>query len=267
MILSRFISKLTDLDDKYSHGVVGFVTGSEKYPGAALLGVSAAIRAGAGLVRYLGTDSAERLVLSNRPEVVLQDGRADAWVLGSGIATDSEMQIRRVVEKQTEALLVIDAEALFCVDYEKVSGLAVLTPPAGELVKLLNRFGVTVDRETVQVEPEHFALLAAEHTGQCVLLKGHSSFVAQNGVLQKVGPNSPALATAGSGDVLAGVLGALLAANREKVTGNPVELLALVEFAVQLHSAAAANLAKTQVVAALDLTQEIGRLVAALRTT
>lgn len=266
MILSRFISNLTQLDNKYSHGVVGFVTGSERYPGAALLGVSAAIRAGAGLVRYLGTEKAERLVLSNRPEVVLQDGRADAWVLGSGIASDSELQIRRVIEKQTEDLLVIDAEALFCVDYEKVSGQAVLTPHAGELVKLLNRFGVTVDRETVQLEPEHFALLAAEQTGHCVLLKGHSSFVAQNGVVHKVGPNSSALATAGSGDVLAGVLGALLAANRDRVAGDLVEFLALVEFAVGLHSAAAANLAKTQVVAALDLTQEIGHLVAELRT-
>lgn len=264
--MSRFISKLTKQDDKYSHGVVGFVTGSEKYPGAALLGVSAAIRAGAGLVRYLGTETAERLVLSNRPEVVLQDGRADAWVLGSGISSDSEIQIRRVIEKQTEALLVVDAEALFRVDYEKVSGLAVLTPHSGELVKLLDQFGVTVNRETVQLEPEHFALLAAELTGQCVLLKGHSSFVAQNGVVHKVGPNSSALATAGSGDVLAGILGALLAANHDRVAGDLVEFLALVEFAVQLHSSAAANLAKTQVVAALDLTQEIGHLVAKFRS-
>ena len=71
-------------DDKYTRGVVGFVTGSARYPGASVLGVEAALRTGVGMVRYLGPGRATRLVLQRRPEAVTTDGRVQAWVLGSG---------------------------------------------------------------------------------------------------------------------------------------------------------------------------------------
>ena len=65
-------------DDKYSRGVVGFVTGSTRYPGAAVLGVEAALRTGVGMVRYLGPARPTDLVLQRRPEVVANDGRVQA---------------------------------------------------------------------------------------------------------------------------------------------------------------------------------------------
>ncbi|MDQ2670862.1 MAG: NAD(P)H-hydrate dehydratase, partial [Gemmatimonadota bacterium] len=71
-------------DDKYTRGVVGMRTGSDAYPGAAVLGVEAAWRTGIGMVRYVGPDRAALLVLQRRPETVLGEGRVQAWVIGSG---------------------------------------------------------------------------------------------------------------------------------------------------------------------------------------
>src|SRR3954470_13754689 len=73
-------------DDKYSRGVLGVLTGSAQYPGAAVLGVEAAARTGAGMVRYLGDAEAARLVLQRRPEIVTAPGRVQAWLIGSGMA-------------------------------------------------------------------------------------------------------------------------------------------------------------------------------------
>src|SRR6478609_7666465 len=72
----------TASDDKYSRGVLGIRTGSEQFPGAAVLGVEAAWRTGLGMVRYLG--AARDLVLQRRPETVTVDGRVQAWLIGSG---------------------------------------------------------------------------------------------------------------------------------------------------------------------------------------
>src|SRR3954463_15752274 len=72
-------------DDKYSRGVVGVLTGSAQYPGAAVLGVEGAARAGAGMVRYLGDEGAARYLLQRRPEAVTAPGRVQAWLIGSGM--------------------------------------------------------------------------------------------------------------------------------------------------------------------------------------
>src|SRR6476646_3403586 len=81
----RVLRRPTATDDKYSRGVVGIRTGSDRYPGAAVLGVEAAWRAGIGMVRYLGPERAAQLVLARRPETVTADGRVQAWVVGSGM--------------------------------------------------------------------------------------------------------------------------------------------------------------------------------------
>src|SRR3954447_6883777 len=74
----------TATDDKYSRGVVGLRTGSEAYPGAAVLGVEAAWRTGVGMVRYLAPPGAARMVLASRPETVTAHGRVQPWVTASG---------------------------------------------------------------------------------------------------------------------------------------------------------------------------------------
>ena len=82
---ARHIAIPGEHDDKYSRGVLGLITGSEQYPGAAVLGVEAALHTGVGMVRYLGPARATELVLQRRPEAVTANGRVEAWVLGSGM--------------------------------------------------------------------------------------------------------------------------------------------------------------------------------------
>ena len=81
---ARVLRRPTAPDDKYSRGVLGIRTGSDQYPGAAVLGVEAAWRTGLGMVRYLGPSVPTSLVLQRRPETVTADGRVQAWLIGSG---------------------------------------------------------------------------------------------------------------------------------------------------------------------------------------
>ncbi|MEO7147006.1 MAG: NAD(P)H-hydrate dehydratase, partial [Terrimesophilobacter sp.] len=76
-------------DDKYSRGVLGIMTGSSEFPGAAVVGVDAALHTGVGMVRYLGPEVPTNLVLTRRPEAVTADGKVQAWLLGSGMPAGS----------------------------------------------------------------------------------------------------------------------------------------------------------------------------------
>jgi hydroxyethylthiazole kinase-like uncharacterized protein yjeF len=239
-------------DNKYTRGVVGFVTGSEDYPGAALLGANAAARTGIGMLRYLGPDSVNRLIIESRPETVLGFGRVDAWVLGSGIAVDNldqQENLKRALADDKRK--VIDAGALTSTDYVQLESLtAILTPHAGELARLLDHFGrhFELDFEAVKA--------AAAMTRQVVVLKGNTSLIAHpSGEVVAVGPNSTALATAGTGDVLAGIMGAILAANPD---GDLVEIA---ELAVTIHSEAAARAAMAGPVVAMDVVDELRTVI------
>src|SRR6478609_3549171 len=88
--VAGLLRRPTAVDDKYSRGVLGIRTGSAEYPGAAVLGVEAAWRTGIGMVRYVGT--ARDAVLQRSPETVAQDGRVQAWLIGSG--TDAASRTR-----------------------------------------------------------------------------------------------------------------------------------------------------------------------------
>ncbi|MSZ23408.1 MAG: bifunctional ADP-dependent NAD(P)H-hydrate dehydratase/NAD(P)H-hydrate epimerase, partial [Actinobacteria bacterium] len=152
--MTSFIRKPNASDDKYSRGVLGFITSSEAYPGAALLGITAAMRTGVGLVRYLGPSQVSDLVLQVRPEIVLQDGRAQAWVVGSGVPVDDQEQaarINRVVSEKN--LVVVDAGALQIIDFENCIATCVLTPHAGEAAALLDSLGKTIARAEIEADP------------------------------------------------------------------------------------------------------------------
>ncbi len=242
-------------DNKYKRGVLGFVTGSDAYPGAALLGIDAAVRTGIGMVRYLGPDSVNRLVLESRPETVCKPGEADAWVLGSGIEKSDSSRADAVIEASLlPGFKVIDAGALEIVDFTRLNAQsAILTPHAGELARLIDRFGrhFDLDYEAVQA--------AAALTRQVVILKGNISLVAHpSGEVTAVGPNSSSLATAGTGDVLAGIIGALLAVN----THDPaLDLFEVATLAVSIHSEAAERASKDGPVAALDVAEAVRSVV------
>ena len=263
MDASKLLRKPLASDDKYSRGVVGFVTGSEAYPGAAILGVTAAIRTGIGMIRYLGPGSVSNLVLEVRPEVVIQPGRVDAWVLGSGVdSRDSNAQVELIKSlAQTPELAVIDAGAIEIIDFQELQLRAVLTPHAGELSRLFSRLGQPKTREEIEANPVAAAELAAKLTGQTVLLKGNRSVVASDGFVVQA-PAAPAeLATAGTGDVLAGILGALIAANADAFKSGEVTLAEVALGAIEIHRLAALKLSAVGPIAALDLANEVQSVV------
>lgn len=196
------------LSDKYSRGVVGLDTGSQAYPGAAVLGVDGALHAGAGMVRYAGP--ARDAVLAHFPNVVApidaaEPGRVQSWVCGSGWADADPQRLRRRVADGVP--MVLDAGALIDLPPDLPPG-SLLTPHAGELARLLG-----VERAAVTTDPLGHAERAARATGAVVLLKGATQFcVTPDGAVLIAEPGPAWSATAGSGDTLAGIAGTLLAA-------------------------------------------------------
>jgi ADP-dependent NAD(P)H-hydrate dehydratase / NAD(P)H-hydrate epimerase len=262
--LSKVLRRPTAVDDKYSRGVVGFVTGSMQYPGAAILGVTAAMRTGVGMVRYLGPESVGKMLLEVRPEAVLQPGRSQAWVVGSGIAADEtgEQATRLLGVLEDAQYAVIDAGALDIVDFESLKATAILTPHAGELERLLARLGSPMTRPLIEANPEEAAILAATLTGQTVLLKGNVTTIASpDKTVMQTPPANPALATAGSGDVLAGILGALVAANSAELTSGHLTLGEIALAGALLHAQAADLAAMDGPVAALDVAEAVRKVV------
>ncbi|WP_427008471.1 NAD(P)H-hydrate epimerase [Pseudarthrobacter sp. H2] len=202
---------------KYSRGVLGVVAGSAAYPGAAVLACRGALAAGAGMVRYLGPPDVADLVRRWCPEIVcstgaVADAHVQAWLVGSGLDESDEQQLQRARDAADSGLPTIaDAGALPALP-EVLAPQVVLTPHAGELAALLKRLGVELDRPAVEAATLGAVRRAAGLTEATVLLKGATTLVAspyQDFYSQAEG--TPWLATAGSGDVLAGVIGALLA--------------------------------------------------------
>ncbi|GAB3804462.1 hypothetical protein GCM10028798_24760 [Humibacter antri] len=230
--------------DKYSRGVLGVVTGSDEYPGAAVLGVQAASRTGVGMVRYLGDEVPARLVLQCRPETVTASGRVQAWLLGSGM--DAAHRDRANTHRLHAALeqdvpVVVDAGALDLIG--SATGPVVITPHYRELARVLEAHGVTASAEEVSADARAWAVRAAGATGATVLLKGHITHVAAPGgdsIDVSTGPGAGWLATAGSGDVLGGILGALVATHAAAIARDGHDVLAaLAATAAALHGAAA----------------------------
>ncbi|CAN5479860.1 bifunctional ADP-dependent NAD(P)H-hydrate dehydratase/NAD(P)H-hydrate epimerase [soil metagenome] len=218
------------VDHKYSRGVVGIIAGSADFPGAAVLATVAAVESGAGLVRYLGPPAATAHVVAAAPEAVPAAGRVQAWVLGPGIDAQASAsggesgdgksevsQADRICETMESGdACVLDAGALTFFDYPR-SAPTLLTPHAGELARLLTAWPghEEVTRAQVEAAPVAWAHAAAHVTGATVLLKGASTVIAspEQNLPIRIAASAPAwLATAGAGDVLAGLCGTLLAA-------------------------------------------------------
>jgi hydroxyethylthiazole kinase-like uncharacterized protein yjeF len=212
-------------DDKFSLGVTGVLAGSARYPGAAILSVGGAVAARPGLVRYVGPCAAD--VLRRWPEAIAvrefsQVGRVQAWVAGPGMGTDGAAlgALRDVLA--TDLPVLVDADGLtllaqapvLLVDRARRGVPTVLTPHAGEFARLfpdLDPEGPNGRLAAVRA--------AAARSGAVVLLKGHRTVVAGPGGDTMINLSGlPQLATAGSGDVLSGLAGALLSAGLDGVT-------------------------------------------------
>jgi len=231
--------------DKYRRGVVGVAAGSARYTGAAVLCVGGALRGGAGMVRYLGADEPAALVRARWPEVVVGEGRVQAWTVGSGAGDDAAARLDRALADDVPT--VVDADALQAVAGRRGRSVPLLlTPHAGELARL-----VGADRDDVEARRLHHATTAATELGAVVLLKGSTTVVADPEGRVRVNPTgTPALATAGSGDVLAGLCGALLAGGLDPFDAGSVGAW-LHGLAGRLASAGGAPLTAGDVLAAL----------------
>ncbi|WP_430333719.1 NAD(P)H-hydrate dehydratase [Rhodococcus sp. ACT016] len=206
-------------DDKYTQGVVGVVAGSGRYPGAAVLTSGAAVTATAGMVRYAGRAATE--VLNHWPEVVAapspaEAGRVQAWIVGPGIGTDGDAldELRTVLASDVPVLVDADGLNLLAEQHDLVHELGgrsaptLLTPHAGEFERL-TRVAPVPDRVAAT------RALAAEW-GVTVLLKGRATVIADpHGRAHVNDAGGSWAATAGSGDVLSGIVGALMATGLE----------------------------------------------------
>ncbi|WP_454167544.1 ADP-dependent NAD(P)H-hydrate dehydratase [Microbacterium lacticum] len=270
----------TASDDKYSRGVLGVRTGSDRYPGAAVLGVEAAHRTGLGMVRYLGDERPTALVLARRPETVTADGRVQAWLIGSG--TDASERSAADTAALRELLagsmpVVVDAGAL-----DLVPGAVapvVVTPHDRELARLREAAGLPeISLTGPGADREGAAVDTAAALGVTVLLKGSRTVVATPaGPVRTVVSPTAWLAAAGTGDVLGGILGALVAGAAGAVEADAgadgsaaldadtLGALAATAAYVHGHAAAAASAARSGgPITALDVAESVASVIGTL---
>lgn len=210
--------------DKYRRGVVGIAAGSSRYPGAAVLAVAGALRGGAGAVRYVGP--AGDAVIARFPETLVSDqgpkraGRVQAWVVGPGAGDDAQ-SVAEVLAQDVPVL--VDADGLRLADPDLVRARkapTLMTPHAGEAAALLG-----VSRESVEAARLHSVRELSERYRATVLLKGSTTLVASPRGGRPVRVNATGtswLATAGSGDVLSGLAGSLLASGLDALDAGSV---------------------------------------------
>jgi len=184
------------------------------------------------MVRYVGPENPTELVRAAWPEVVPGPGRVQAWALGSGVDPGDAEQADAVREALADDVpCVVDAGALELLEpADQAGGSAserLLTPHAGELARLLSRLaGAQVERADVEARPLEHARQAAERTGATVLLKGATALIVAPDERVRAQPDGPHwLATAGSGDVLAGLAGTLLAAGLDPFEAGSVAVV------------------------------------------
>ncbi|MCS4276258.1 NAD(P)H-hydrate repair Nnr-like enzyme with NAD(P)H-hydrate dehydratase domain [Mycetocola sp. BIGb0189] len=261
----------TAADDKYRRGVLGIRTGSVRYPGAAVLGVEAALHTGVGMVRYVGPDSVGHAVLARRPETVLGSGRVQALLIGSGMEPlDPEGTDARALAEAVEAGIpsILDAGAIGLVAHHPGARI-LLTPHAGELAGLFRDHpderrheGIPTTqaglRSWIEAHPELAASCAAERWGVSVLLKGaHTVAAAPGEAALLLPPATPWLASAGTGDVLAGAIGALAAS-----AGRNASLARIAAAGAHLHALAAKRASAGGPLLALELAHALAPTVA-----
>ena len=220
-------------DDKYTQGVTGVMAGSSTYPGAAVLCTGAAVAATPGMVRYAGSAHSE--VLAHWPEVIASPtpaaaGRVQAWVVGPGLGTDDAGAAALWFALETDLPVIVDADGLTILGAHpdlvvNRTAPTVLTPHAGEFARLAGN------------PPGDDRIAAcrklADTFGATVLLKGNVTVIADPGGPVYLNPAGQSwAATAGSGDVLSGMIGALLA------SGLPAAEAAAAAAFVHAHAAA-----------------------------
>lgn len=197
---------------KYSRGLVAVIGGD--MPGAAILAARAAMRAGAGYVKLLAAHahpdlSADLVWDPSDLKNALADERLSSILVGPGLGRDKDAREKLLLAIDCAKPCVVDADALHLLDPDVIEGVDVtklcLTPHDGELAALCAAFGIAASGKLAQARGLH------DVTGMAVLAKGPDSVLFADGRCWFFDRGSPWLSTAGTGDVLAGILAARLA--------------------------------------------------------
>ncbi|GAA4621442.1 bifunctional ADP-dependent NAD(P)H-hydrate dehydratase/NAD(P)H-hydrate epimerase [Actinoallomurus vinaceus] len=217
--VAAWLPRPTHESDKYRRGVVGVLAGGEAFTGAAVLAVGGAVHGGAGMVRFASSEHPVELVRQRWPEAVTtvigdsldQVGRVQAWVAGPGLGTDERAEALLAQVLATDLPVLVDADGLTILSRRRDllwrTPPTLLTPHAGELARLLG-----TDAAEVEARRLEHVRRAAEELNATVLLKGSTTVIAEAERPVRVNPTgTPWLATAGTGDVLSGLTGTLLA--------------------------------------------------------
>lgn len=254
-------------DDKYSRGVLGVITGGEHYTGAALMSVTAAVTAGVGMVRYIGPEAPSSLLRQAVPEVVFGSGQVQAWLIGSGMDLEDASPEQLSVAREalvSDLPVLLDAGGLDLLEQPRTAP-TLLTPHLGELFRLASRLGIQgesgeLTTDDVHRAPTVVAREVADRLRCTVLVKGAVTAVVPptvSGLPIVTQADGPAwLATAGSGDVLGGVCGALLAAGLDPLRAGALGAL--------VHGVAGERANPGGPLRAMDVAHELGRTVAHL---
>ena len=258
----KCIAVPSDLDNKYSRGVLGVITGSAQYPGASVLTTSAAAATGVGMIRFYASSGLDHLVLHQTPSVVCHPGNVSAWIVGSGIdarkysSFTTWIRYRHFKSLKIQGVpTVLDAGALNLAG--QLEQPTVITPHSGELARLLNSRGVSVTAEAIEGNSKKWVVSAAKTLGVTVLLKGSRTYVANESELIELPVATPWLAAAGTGDVLAGILGALVATHLIEVLNDSNYLAPLAATAALIHANAAKSASRGGPISAESIIPEI----------
>ena len=259
----------SDLDHKYSRGVLGVITGSARFPGAAVLTTSAASATGLGMIRFHSSSGLAHLVLHSTPSVVVQPGKVTAWLVGSGIEAKKYSDITTWLRHRWFKLTtmqsvptVLDAGALHLAG--SLEQPTLITPHSGELSKLMIARGVQVTPEAIEGDPKKWVQSAADTLGVTVLLKGSTTYVANDSFLIQLPVATPWLATAGTGDLLAGIIGALVATNTVEILNDYNHLAFVAATGALIHARAADAASNGGPINAEAIVEHIPRVVTQL---
>jgi NAD(P)H-hydrate repair Nnr-like enzyme with NAD(P)H-hydrate dehydratase domain len=196
------------------------------------------------MIRFHSSSGLAHLVLHTCPEVVVQPGPVSAWLLGSGISDQKYKMLTTwlrhrwfVLANRQTMPTVLDAGALYLAG--QLTQPTLITPHAGELAKLLNSRGVQVSAEAIEGDPRKWVQIASDTLKVTVLLKGAITFVADSEQLIELPKATPWLATAGTGDVLAGIVAALVATNEVEILNDESALARIAASAAFIHNVAA----------------------------
>lgn len=272
-----------DSATKHEFGSALIIAGSAQYPGAAILAARAAVRSGAGYVRVAAPSAAAAALSAAVPEAIVhtlgndhlkQDGnaphahmeRAHAVLIGPGIGTDPETAamlestLHQHQQRTDAAPVILDADALNWMaahqpDLKALSGKLIITPHAGEMARLMQ-----TERAAVLENGSATAADAARRHGAIAVLKGPGTIIT-NGAQARISPwQTSALAKAGSGDVLAGLMAGLLA----QMPHSPMDAAALAVYLHGFAGAAAAEDKSAYAAAPSDIIDYLGDAFTAL---